>query len=344
MKLHDLCEIFESLPFPILGEKAHPEKATVKTAVTRIAEAVVNDEFLADCIAWELRLLESDRLRNGLVPFFTLPGRGLRFAFGYWPPGATASPHEHTAWTITAVCRNELDVLTYDRGKSYRRRELVPKNNFHAISGKAGFIYDPCIHEPKNLTRDWSLSFHVMSPRDGEQLDDQYPPLPGLCFPSHVPAAADKHPFSQVIVSRQRGARVRQLARILAQMDVPQAHDLSKTCFNMSSSGTRRLIARMSRRSIEEDRAKSRLRLVRTHKDLVLCSRFENGAACLDVETPSGPVEQLTVNDLAREAIDFVAREIHFDIDALPGSLSTEERMAIGEALEETGLFKAVRE
>jgi len=344
MKLHDVCEVFETLPFPILGEKAHPEKESVQAAVARIAEAVASDEFLADCIAWELRLLESDRLRRGLVPFFTLPSRGLRFAFGYWPPGATARPHEHTAWTITAVCRNELDVLTYDRVESYRRRQLVPKKNFHASSGMVGFIYDPCIHKPKNVTRNGSLSLHVISPRDGEQLDDQYPPLPDLCFPSHVPAAEDEHPFSQVIVSREREASVRQLARILAPMDVPQAHDLIETCFNMGSTGTRRLIAQMSRRSIEEDPAKSRLTLVRTHDELVLCSRHEKGAVCLDVETPSGPVEQLTINDLAREAIDFVAREIRFDIDALPGRLSKEERMAIGETLEETGLFKGVRE
>ena len=344
MKLHDICEVFETLPFPVLGEREHPEKGSVQGAVARIAEAVANDEFLADCIARELRLLESDRPRRGLVPFFTLPSRGLRFAFGYWPPGGTPGPHEHTAWTITAVCRNELEVLTFDRGESYRRRQLVPKNRFHAPSGKVGYIYDPCIHEPRNVSRDWSLSLHVISPRDGEQLDDQYPPLPGLCFPSSIPTGNDEHPFSQVIVARQRETSVRLLARILVAMDVPQAPELVATCFNLGTSGTRRLIAKMAQRTFKAGPAESSSVLVRTHKDLVLRSRNDEGTVCLDVETSSGPVEQLTINDLAREAIDFVVKEPRFDIDALPGDLSEEERQVIGETLEETGLFKRVRE
>jgi len=344
MKLQDICEVFATLPFPALGDRAHPEKSSVQAAVARVAEAVVNDEFLADCIAWELRLLESDRPRRGLVPFFTLPSRGLRFAFGYWPPGGTPGPHEHTAWTITAVCRNELEVLTYDRVESYRRRQLVPKNQFHATSGKTGYIYDPCIHEPKNVTGDWSLSLHIISPRDGEQLDDSYPPLPDLCFPASVPADEDKHPFSHVIRARQRETGVRQLARILAAMVVPQAPELLETCFNLGSTGTRRRIARMAPRPIQSDSAKSPWVLARTHKDLVLRSRRDGGAVCLDVETSTGPVEQLAINDLAREAIDFVAKEPRFNVDALPGTLSEEEREVIGETLEETGLFYRVRE
>ena len=60
----------------------------------------------------------------------------------------------------------------------------------------------------------------------------------------------------------------------------------------------------------------------------------------LDVETERGSVEELVVSSLARDAIRFVTDKSLFEVGALPGSLSEEERSAIGEALEETGLFR----
>ena len=124
----DLCGFFHSSQFPSLGVNGHSGARGGCWRRSAIAAAIVDDEFLADCLSWELGLLEVfDSPRRGLVPFFTVPDLGIRFAFGYWPPGETPGPHEHTAWTITAVCRNKLEVLTYDResridrGSSYRR-------------------------------------------------------------------------------------------------------------------------------------------------------------------------------------------------------------------------------
>src|ERR1043165_6983466 len=114
MKLSDMCEAFSALRFPHLGDDAHPDRESILQVRERVREALVDDELLADCIIHELRLLARDRIRHGLVPVFSIPGLGIRFAFGYWPPGGTPGPHEHTAWTITAVCRNRLDVATYD--------------------------------------------------------------------------------------------------------------------------------------------------------------------------------------------------------------------------------------
>ena len=62
----------------------------------------------------------------------------------------------------------------------------------------------------------------------------------------------------------------------------------------------------------------------------------------LDVETADGRVEEFVISDEALEAIAFVAKEQAFEVNALPGSLSKEEKAAIADVLEETGLFKRV--
>jgi hypothetical protein len=66
----------------------------------------------------------------------------------------------------------KLDVLTFDRPQSYKTRTLVPKNRFHAEAGQVGYIYEPCIHDAKNISQDWSLSLHVISPWDGRHAGD----------------------------------------------------------------------------------------------------------------------------------------------------------------------------
>jgi len=342
MKLDDLAATFHALGFPCNGEQEHPARNLVLAARSGVTAAVGDDEFLTDCISWELRLIEDNRMRRGLVPFYTVPGLGVRFAFGYWPPGGTPGPHEHTAWTITAVCRNELEVLTYDREESYRRQELVPKNRFQAPAGKVGFIYEPCIHAPRNTSRDWSLTLHVTSPRDGERLGDYEKPLPALNFRSRPTEVGDHHPYTSVIAARQRQSCVHQLARILALMDVPQAPHLLAKCMGLASSATRRLIDQMTQRSHPGDAPESHWLLAYTHKDLVLSHRHEGDMVALDVETSNGPLEEFVISDVACEAIAFVTRESIFDVRELPGNFSAEERAAIAEALEETGLFTRV--
>ncbi len=343
MKLDDLCQVFEAHRFPGLGAQAHPERDAVLAARSGVTAAVADDQFLADCMSCELRRLHDNSPRRGLVPFFTIPGLGVRFAFGYWPPGGTPGPHEHTAWTITAVCRNELEVLTYNREESYRRRELVPKNRFEAQAGRVGYIYEPCIHEPRNTSDDWSLSLHVSSPRDGEPLLDHEGPLPGLTSGFWLAQEQDDHPYMRVMMARQRQTFVHQLVRILATMDVPQVPDLLAQCFGLASSATRRLISTMPQRPDQTFASESQGILARTHKDLVLSHRQEGEMVALDVETWDGQVEEFLISNEARDAIAFIARETIFEVGALPGDLSEDEQTAIAEVLEETGLFTRVQ-
>jgi hypothetical protein len=337
MKLDELCHTFQELPIPLLGAEAHPERDAVVRARSAVGEAVADDEFLADCLSWELRLIESNRLRRGLVPFFTLGGLGIRFAFGYWRPGGSPGPHEHTAWTITGVCRNELEVLTYDRAQSYERRELVPKNRFSASAGQVGFSYEPCIHEPRNASRKWALSLHISSPRDGEPVHDFDEPLPALT--TRTPSPVQPHdPYTSVLVARQRQGTVHQLAGIVSAMEAPQA-DLLTQCYRLASSATRDWIGKAAPHLIEKKHLDMPWILAKTHAGLNLTSCPRGEMWALQAETPAGPIDEIVISSEARAALDFVARETVFDVRDLPGHLSLEEQVEIGHALEESGLF-----
>ena len=329
--LADLCGSLAALPFPRADEDAHPDRDAVAAARAHVTSAVNSDDFLADCIARELRLIERGWPRAGLVPFHVIPERGIRFAFGYWSPGATPGPHEHTAWTITAVCRNELEVATYDYVESYRRGELVPKNLFLAPAGKTGFIYEPCIHAPRNTSRDWSLSLHISSPLDGAGPGGG--PLPGLAV--RGPDLAVEHPYIRVVIARQREHQLYQLARILSAMTVARAREVLEDCLELASTTTRQRITGTA--------PDAPWQLERTGASLVLGTRDDGDAVVLEAQTAHGMVEELRISGVAREAVAYAVRTPAFNVRALPGDLRDHERAEIAEALEATGLFRRVR-
>jgi hypothetical protein len=338
MRLADVRERFDSIEFPVAGEHAHPDRDAVVTARSAIQSAVVDDDFLADCIALELQLITRTEFRRGLVPFLTIPELGIRFAFGYWPPGGTPGPHEHTAWTITAVCRNELEVHTYDRAESYRRRELVPKNHFPAGAGRVGYIYDPSIHAPINTSADWSLSLHVTSPRDGESIES-CEPVAGLASPRRRRLPPPTHPYAHAVAARARTERVHVLARALAGMKITSAPTLLENCAELGSHSTRNLAAGTSTSALDM-RAPHLLR--RTHPDLMLSHRVVGDMVALMAETPGETVEELAMDVVATDAIAFAAKEPVFDARDLPGGITDVERTVIAGALEDSGLFTKV--
>jgi len=265
----------------------------------------------------------------------------VRFAFAYWPPGWSIAPHEHTAWTITAVCRNELEVLTFDRDASYRRQELVTKNRFQAAAGRVGFIYDPSIHQPRNCSADWSVSFHVSSPRDGEPVGDYAEGIPGLAVWDRS-RPEDAHPYMRVVATRRRQSYLLQLARILASMTVPRAPQLLAECIELASTPTRRAISGMLGPAGSGSYLDAPWMFVRAHADLVHKYRCTGGKTHLDAETWQEPVEQFAVPSRFSEAIAFVVNASRFDLRSLPGRLTDDEKIAIGEALETSGLFMRI--
>ncbi len=339
MNLEDLCDVIQRLSLPSIGEQAHPDLATVQAIRAAVTEAVVDDTFLADCFAHELHVFKPDRIRIGLVPFYIMPDNGVRFSFGYWSPGATPGPHEHTAWTVTAVCRNELEVFTYDRVASYEQRQLVPKNRFAASAGKVGYIFDPCIHAPINTSSSWSLSFHLTSPRDGEALCDYDETLPNL-VPITAQSINEAHPYTNVIIQRQRLRYLHVMAGILAQMNVSGAAGLIQRCYRMGSTPLRRLLSELC--PAEAFELETGWLLERTHPDLTLSCGATDDGVVLQAETDNGVCEELSIADVAQPAISFAASNQQFDVQDLPGGLSLGERCELGEALEQTGLFRRV--
>lgn len=336
MRFDSFLDRLDTLHFPRSGDQAHPDRPLVQSARALVEEALLDDEFLAGCIERELDLIQSGVPRRGLVPFFTMPGLGARFALGYWAPGHSAGAHEHTAWTVTAVCRNELEVLTYDRAESYRTRELVPKNRFHAAAGRVGFISEPCIHEPKNISPDWSLSFHLSSPLDGKPPQENYEELPMLRARRRRRfAGLGGHPYASVISARHRHKCVHLLARSAASMHVAQGPALRERCRLMGTLTTRKFLGEAPTRS-------AHVTLARAHPALGLSLRDDGDMVVIDAETPQGLREEFAIADAARAAMAFITREEMFDASAIPGGLSDEERMDIVAVLEETGLFRRI--
>jgi hypothetical protein len=98
---------------------------------------------------------------------------------------------------------------------------------------------------------------------------------------------------------------------------------------------TRRFIARLG----YDGDVPSAPVLVRSHDELVLDYRETGDSVALGVQTDRGWVEELSVSNVARQAIAFCAGVTRFDARNLPGHLDDEEREALVDALQETGLF-----
>lgn len=336
MRLEEVYAAFAALDFPMAGERAHPSRDTILHARATIGEALRSTEFLTDCISHELQLISSGALRHGLTPFWTMPALGARLAFGYWRPGEGPGPHEHTAWTITAVCRNRLDVATFDRDESYRRGELVPKNLFEAQAGQVGSICEPAIHAPRNNSDDWSFSLHISSPRDGEPIEG-VEPLPGLYTGARVPGDRG-HPYMAVVGARERQRLVRLLVPVLVSIRSPGAHRLLARSYRLGTASTRRLIADLL--PMPDHGPVHPQVLTRTNPNLPISIECNSDGVAVIAATPRGARRQLVVNAIAYDALAFAATHTSFEVAALPGGLSGEESVALAEMLEESGLFQ----
>jgi hypothetical protein len=336
MKLATLCEAFGAIGFPAASDASSPDRNAILEARKRIAAAVVDDEFFLDCIAREARRIRVSPLGAGLEPFFVDPSTGIRFAFGYWPPGTAAGPHEHNAWTITAVWRNELEVRTFDRDASYRQQTFVPKNLFRASAGSTGFIAEPCIHEPTNTSTEWTLSFHVSSPHDPPSERES-----GSLFASRREQSWLEASYRSVLAARTRQDFAEQLALVTATLANAETAAVLGECLASASSATRRALGRPALR--EGSDRKRPWRLSRSHPDLALrCADAGAGDVSLHAETSSGVLDGLVMNDAGRAALVFATQALSFDVRELPGSLTDEERAMVAEALETTGFFRRV--
>jgi hypothetical protein len=339
MYFEDLLKEFSAGRFPNAAESFHPEKVAVLNAREMVANAISNDDFICDCISLEIDRLKFANSCDGLPPFYTIPGLGINFAFGYWAPGSEVGAHEHTAWTITAVCNNKLDVLTYDRDACYKSNSLVPKNRFEGLCGMTGFIYEPCIHNPRNTSENWSLSFHVSSPLDGLRPVDQPESLSCLVNEYAPDQELQGHPYYNVITARHKLLFADQLADKLLKIGTLKAKSVLKKCMAICSTKTRNELRFYLGNYAIDDLWRNPIFQLTDPKLELQCHCMGNRVT-LSVMMPKMPLQILTVNAIAKDAINYVTREQTFDADLLPGDLTRQERHMLAEALEETGLFK----
>lgn len=182
----------------------------LRAARDLVRVAVTDPDVLCECVELELQLLRNEGDGPNLVPFLRVPSIRAGLAFGYWPPFGATGPHEHTAWTITAVIRGKLDVWVYDWAKSYECGTLVESRIVNAVSPDVGYICSPTIHDVRNSTSSWSLALHFLSDHDGQRPAD-YPE--SILAP--LPEKLDDDPYSSVTSAHMRRAKVVQMSEVL---------------------------------------------------------------------------------------------------------------------------------
>ncbi len=335
MTLEMLQTQIDRLGLPRASDTARPDLATLRALRDSVTDLVATDGFLKDCLSRDLTLMSQDRLRTGLVPFHVLPETGARCALGYWAPGATPGPHQHSGWTVTAVCRNRLEVQTFDRQASLEQQVLVAKNRFLATVGQVGYIAEPAIHAPTNTSNRWTLSFHLSGPHDGVNVGDERPisGLSEITSDRSGPAA----PYVAALTQRQRQRHSNVAARIAATLNHPERGALLRACARLGTSALARWV---SEQLGDGSAGLTDWELERSHSELELWHTIDAGRVTLWATTPDGPRAELIVDTLAASAIAFVAEAARYRVQDLPGALSRSERVELGIALEHTGLFK----
>ena len=225
MRFDDLSTLLHELDLDEgVAPARRPPRDNVRAVQTALSAWLADEDFYLDCIELELRSIARERTRGERVPMFELRDRPLRFEMFYWWPGRIAAPHEHTRWTVTAVFFNSLAVTTYDWDVAARERRLQRKNVFVAEQGKAGHIYDRCIHNPSNPTNRDSMSIHIFNDTDVAMIENEVGPIAGLGLPS-PPLPDDPTERASLIAERaQRELRV--IAQALCRHRSPRARAL----------------------------------------------------------------------------------------------------------------------
>ena len=352
MHFAELVRQMRSLGVARADEPHRPARDSIRAVQHSVAAGLCDGELLVDCIGLELASIATRPARGDLEPFFVDPIMGVRFAFAYWGPGKAAGAHEHNDWTVTAVCHNRLDVETYDWEAARFKRVLEPRKLHHAACGQAGHIYDPCIHNPRNPTARWSMSFHIISPHDGPILEKQVGPIQGLMSEPRDEPRPGEPIFALVrCVRQQRTYRV--LAEILSRCRGARALALLDDIYGRGNLETRRTAA-LAISVIDGAAGADRMRDVAV-RELCLDSDVVRGSAAIElavrrrgsqaeliVERGERPIVLLRLDAWAEDALQFAASSPGFAIRALPGKLGEIDRVSLTRALIDLGLFNVM--
>jgi len=345
------CGLFGDLQFKPSRERERPVRESVRAVSAGLERALLSESFVVDCATRELERMERSNVLGHMNPFFVAPELDIRFSFLYWAPGEGSRPHEHTDWTVTAVCQNELQVEVFDWRSAVEEAKVVRTRVHPASDGRAGYIYDPCVHNPRNLTNRWSMSIHIVSPHDGKPLDGRTPfaaPPP----PSRLAegAVAANEAFTRCYDDWRRECRLRVLVGLLDTRGGLQATPLLERLFERGRATTRRMaMAALARRdsgraqrllqSGKGRRITAASRLTSATPRVVCEVREQAGSAELVVNWPYGSARLVRTDPCATEALRVLATEPSVVVGDLPGPLSDAERVALAEAVDEWFLF-----
>ena len=307
----------------------------LRAARDLVRVAVTDPEFLCECAELELQLLHNKSDGPKLVPFIRVPSIRAALAFGYWPPFAATGPHEHTAWTITALIHNKLDVWVYDWMKSYSCGKLVESRVVNTVGPDVGYICAPTIHDVRNRTSSWSLALHVLSDHDGQRPDN----YPNSIFEG-LSKSLGNDPYLSVHSARMRRAKAVQMAEMLqgAVANPVIFGDWFKE-FMVGAPSER--ISTVLRLDKAPDAPLRRLR--RIHPDLRLSVDQLGPLVRLWAHSDHGAHEQIDVTAEFADPLRFIAEQLEFDVESLPGNLTISERQAFARALKEACLFEVMK-
>lgn len=183
MILDEFLHTISGIDLGTPGTRRMPPRDNVREVQRLLANALKTADFVADCIladvaAWQA--WQSSGWRGIKPPITEISCSSIYVRMFFWPAGAAADPHEHTSWTVSSVFYNELDVQTYDWEQTIAQRSVVPKNQFRAARGQVGYIYEPCIHSPRNASGSMTTSLHLIHTDDHPWLERNIGPIAGL--------------------------------------------------------------------------------------------------------------------------------------------------------------------
>jgi predicted metal-dependent enzyme (double-stranded beta helix superfamily) len=213
MRFEDLVSLLRSLDLADQGAHGRrPPRDNVRTVQDAFTAMLADEDFYLDCIDLEAEAAASATPERPFAPLYRLDELDLHFRMFYWWPGKAAPPHEHTAWTVTAVFYNTLEVTTFDWDVAFREQQLKPKNRFTGAQGMAGHIYERCIHRPANLTDKLSTSIHIFHAADKPRIEREVGPITGMALPT---TAFIRGPNEEARLTALRQLRLRALAHMV---------------------------------------------------------------------------------------------------------------------------------
>jgi hypothetical protein len=215
MRFIDLVGLLRSLDLADQGAHGRrPARDDVRTVQDALTAMLADEDFYLDCVDLEAETTASGTPERPFAPLYRLNDLDLHFRMFYWWPGKAAPPHEHTAWTVTAVFYNTLEITTFDWDVAFREQRLKPKNRFTGEQGMAGHIYDRCIHRPANLTEKLSTSIHIFNAADVPRIEREVGPIAGMAPPT---TGFVRGPTEGVRLTALKQLRLRALAHMVGQ-------------------------------------------------------------------------------------------------------------------------------